>query len=114
MSQVTSKDGTSIAYDRQGHGPAVILVGDRSENAPLAMELAESFTVYNYDQRGRADSGDTLPYAVEREIEDLEALITVAGGTADVEQVKRTWSTQRRSPPCSRGSSTTDDLDDGR
>jgi pimeloyl-ACP methyl ester carboxylesterase len=84
MSQVTSKDGTSIAYDRQGHGPAVILVGDRSENAPLAMELAEYFTVYNYDQRGRGDSGDTLPYAVEREIEDLEALITVAGGTAHV------------------------------
>jgi pimeloyl-ACP methyl ester carboxylesterase len=84
MNRVTSKDGTSIAYDRQGRGPAVILIGDRSENAPLAVELAEYFTVYNYDQRGRGDSGDTLPYAVEREIEDLEALITVAGGTAHV------------------------------
>jgi pimeloyl-ACP methyl ester carboxylesterase len=86
MSRVMSKDGTSIAYDRQGSGPAVILVGggfvDRSENAPLATELAEQFTVYNYDRRGRGDSGDTLPYALERELEDLEALITEAGGSA--------------------------------
>jgi pimeloyl-ACP methyl ester carboxylesterase len=84
MDRVPSKDGTSIAYDRQGSGPAVILVGgafvDRSENAPLATELAERFTVYNYDRRGRGDSGDTLPYAVEREIEDLEPLIAEAGG----------------------------------
>jgi pimeloyl-ACP methyl ester carboxylesterase len=55
---------------------------DRSENAPLATELAEQFTVYNYDRRGRGDRGDTLPYAVEREIEDLEALIAEAGGSA--------------------------------
>jgi pimeloyl-ACP methyl ester carboxylesterase len=86
MNRVTSKDGTSIAYDRQGNGPAVILVGgafvDRSENAPLATELAERFTVYNYDRRGRGQSGDTLPYAVEREVEDLEALIAEAGGSA--------------------------------
>jgi pimeloyl-ACP methyl ester carboxylesterase len=86
MNRVTSKDGTSIAYDRQGSGPAVILVGgafvDRSENAPLAAELAERFTVYNYDRRGRGDSGDTLPYAVEREIEDIQALIAEAGGSA--------------------------------
>ncbi len=86
MDQVTSKDGTSIAYERQGSGPAVILVGgafvDRSENAPLATELAERFTVFNYDRRGRGDSGDTLPYAVEREIEDIEALIAEAGGSA--------------------------------
>jgi hypothetical protein len=77
MSRVTSKDGTSIAYDRQGAGPAVILVGGglvdpatgragRWENAPLATELAQWCTVYNYDRRGRSDSGDTLPYAVER------------------------------------------------
>lgn len=88
MSRVTSKDGTSIAYDRQGSGPAVILVGggldDGSENAPLAAELAGRFTVYNYARRGRADSGDTLPYAVEREIEDIEALIAEAGGSAHV------------------------------
>jgi hypothetical protein len=83
---VTSKDGTSIAYARQGSGPAVILVGggldDGSENAPLATELARHFTVYNYARRGRGGSGDTLPYAVEREIEDIEALIAEAGGSA--------------------------------
>ena len=86
MDRVTSKDGTSIAYDRQGSGPAVVLVGggfvDRSENTPLAAELAARFTVYNYDRRGRGESGDTLPYAVEREIEDLEAMIAEAGGSA--------------------------------
>jgi pimeloyl-ACP methyl ester carboxylesterase len=86
MDRVISKDGTSIAYERQGSGPAVILVGgglvDRSENAPLAAELAERFTTFNYDRRGRAESGDTLPYAVEREIEDLDALIAEAGGSA--------------------------------
>ena len=84
MNRVTSKDGTSIAYDRIGSGPAVILTGgfDRSENGPLAQELAAHFTVYNYDQRGRGDSGDTLPYAVQREIEDLQTLIVEAGGSA--------------------------------
>jgi pimeloyl-ACP methyl ester carboxylesterase len=86
MNRVTSKDGTPIAYDRQGTGPAVILVGgafvDRSENAPLATHLAERFTVYNYDRRGRGQSGDTQPYAVDREIEDLQALIADAGGSA--------------------------------
>jgi pimeloyl-ACP methyl ester carboxylesterase len=86
MDQVTSKDGTAIAYERLGAGPAVILVGgafvDRSENAPLAAELAERFSVYNYGRRGRGDSGDTPPYAVEREIEDLQALIAEAGGAA--------------------------------
>jgi pimeloyl-ACP methyl ester carboxylesterase len=86
MQQVTSRDGTSIAYDRLGAGPAVILVGgafvDRSENAPLAAELAERFTVLNHDRRGRGDSGDTPPYAVQREVEDLEALIAEAGGSA--------------------------------
>jgi Alpha/beta hydrolase family len=86
MSRVTSQDGTSIAYERTGSGPAVILVGggidDGSENAPLAPELAGRFTVYNYARRGRGDSGDTLPYAVEREIEDIEALIAAAGGSA--------------------------------
>jgi pimeloyl-ACP methyl ester carboxylesterase len=86
MNRVTSKDGTPIAYDRQGSGPAVILVGgafvDRSENAPLATELAQRFTVYNYDRRGRGQSGDTQPYALDREIEDLQALIAEAGGSA--------------------------------
>ena len=86
MNRVTSKDGTPITYDRQGRGPAIILVGgafvDRSENAPLATDLAERFTVYNYDRRGRGQSGDTQPYAVDREIEDLQALIAEAGGSA--------------------------------
>jgi len=86
MNRVISKDGTSIAYERLGRGPAVIMVtgglDDGSENAPLARELAKHFTVYNYARRGRGDSGDTLPYAVEREIEDIAALITSAGGKA--------------------------------
>ena len=88
MNHVTSKDGTTIAYDQRGSGPAVILVGgaldDGSENAPLAPPLAERFTVYNYARRGRGGSGDTPPYAVEREIEDLRALIAEAGGSAHV------------------------------
>jgi hypothetical protein len=85
MNHGTSADGTAIAYERAGSGPAVILVGggatDRSENAPLVPELAQRFTVFNYDRRGRGGSGDTLPYAVAREIEDIEALIAEAGGS---------------------------------
>jgi hypothetical protein len=86
MGYVTSRDGTSIAFDRQGGGPAVILVGgglvDRSENAPLAAALAERFTTYNYDRRGRGESGDTQPYALAREIEDIGALLIEARGSA--------------------------------
>jgi len=86
MSKVISADGTSIAFDQTGQGPAVILVAsalaDRSDAAKLAGLLAERFTVINYDRRGRGDSGDTKPYAVEREVEDLEALIEAAGGSA--------------------------------
>jgi pimeloyl-ACP methyl ester carboxylesterase len=88
MRRVISKDGTSIAYAAVGTGPALVLVGggldDGSENAPLAAELARSFTVYNYARRGRGDSGDTPPYALQREIEDIEALLAEAGGTAHV------------------------------
>jgi pimeloyl-ACP methyl ester carboxylesterase len=88
MNRVTSSDGTTIAFDRLGEGPPVILVcggsTDRSANAPLAALLARHFTVFNYDRRGRGDSGDTAPYAVEREVEDLEALINEAGGAAFV------------------------------
>ena len=83
---VTSRDGTRIAFDRLGTGPAVILVGGatmtRQGNAPLAEALAGDFTVLNYDRRGRGGSGDTLPYSLEREFEDVEALITAAGGSA--------------------------------
>lgn len=86
METVTSQDGTPIAYDRMGAGPALILVCggsvDRSSNAGLAELLASSFTVYNYDRRGRGDSGDTLPYAVAREIEDVAAVAAAAGGRA--------------------------------
>jgi pimeloyl-ACP methyl ester carboxylesterase len=88
MDTVTSKDGTTIAFDRSGDGPPVILVcgasTDRSANAPLAELLAEHFSVFNYDRRGRGDSGDTPPYAVEREVEDLDAVIDAAGGSAFV------------------------------
>lgn len=86
--RVTSADGTKIAYDRKGTGPAVILVGgtldDGAENAPLARLLADHFTVYNYARRGRGASGNTPPYALARELEDLDALIATAGGSAHV------------------------------
>jgi pimeloyl-ACP methyl ester carboxylesterase len=86
LESVTSRDGTSIAYDRRGDGPPVVLVSggsvDRSSNAGLADVLASGFTVLNYDRRGRGPSGDTQPYAVEREIEDIDAVIGAAGGSA--------------------------------
>lgn len=86
MSRVASRDGTLIAYDVQGAGPAVVLVGggldDGSENAPLAAVLARSFTVLNYARRGRGGSGDTQPYMLAREVEDVGALIAQAGGSA--------------------------------
>jgi pimeloyl-ACP methyl ester carboxylesterase len=88
MDEVRSKDGTAIAFERSGEGPSLILVvgafNDRATGAPLAAALQERFTVFNYDRRGRGDSTDTLPYAVEREVEDLEALIEEAGGSASV------------------------------
>jgi pimeloyl-ACP methyl ester carboxylesterase len=88
MRKVISKDGTPIAFDKAGHGPALILVAGamttRLDQAPLAAALAPDFTVYAYDRRGRGESGDTAPYAVEREVEDLDALITEAGGSAFV------------------------------
>jgi len=86
MQKVTSKDGTPIAYERSGDGPALILVGgalsDRTGVASLVPLLAGRLTVFAYDRRGRGDSGDTPPYAVEREVDDIEALIGEAGGSA--------------------------------
>ncbi|HWM05097.1 MAG TPA: alpha/beta hydrolase [Actinophytocola sp.] len=86
MHTLTSKDGTRIAFDRVGNGHPVILVSgataDRRSNASLADALAADFTVLNYDRRGRGESGDTLPYALEREFEDIAALIADAGGSA--------------------------------
>lgn len=90
MRTVTSKDGTQIAYDVTGQGPPLILVlgamGFRKfpNFVELAELLAPHFTVINYDRRGRGDSGDTLPYSVEREIEDLDAVIKDVGGSAYV------------------------------
>ncbi len=88
MQKVTSKDGTAIAFDKTGHGPAIILVsgalGDRSAAVPLTPLLSPHFTVLAYDRRGRGDSGDTVPYAIEREVEDIDALIKEAGGSAFV------------------------------
>ena len=88
MNTITSGDGTKIAYDQTGQGPTVILVAsalaDRSGTRKLAAILSERYTVINYDRRGRGDSGDSKPYAVEREIEDIDALITASGGSAFV------------------------------
>ncbi len=86
MEHLTSRDGTELAYDRIGSGPAVVLICggsvDRMSNAGLAEALATDFTVYNFDRRGRGDSGNTLPYVVEGEIEDINAVIDAAGGSA--------------------------------
>ncbi len=88
METVHSKDGTRIAFDRTGSGPALVCVGgalnDRGSAAPLAGLLAGRHTVLAYDRRGRGDSGDTPPYAVDREIEDLAAVLGAAGGSAAV------------------------------
>ncbi len=88
VQRVRSRDGTTIAYDLVGTGEPIILVdgalctrslGPMSKLAPL---LARHFTVFTYDRRGRGDSGDTAPYAVEREVEDITALVNAAGGRA--------------------------------
>jgi pimeloyl-ACP methyl ester carboxylesterase len=86
---VTSADGTSIGFDVFGSGGVPLLMtagafNTRTTTEPLAVALGSGFTVFNYDRRGRGESGDTPPYAVEREIEDLDALITAAGGRAAV------------------------------
>src|SRR5262245_431793 len=91
MKKVISKDGTQIAFDQSGEGPVLILVGGAleqraldTETAKLAAQplLTQHFTVLHYDRRGRGDSTDTQPFSVEREIEDIEALINEAGGPA--------------------------------
>ena len=93
MRTVTSKDGTTIAYDKHGEGSALILVGGAIEQRALETEtaklaasplLAHHLTLFHYDRRGRGDSTDKQPYSVEREIEDIEALIDEAGGSAFV------------------------------
>ena len=88
MDNVRSRDGTTIAFDKEGEGRALIFVdgalSTRSGKADLASLLSPHFTVYRYDRRGRGDSGDTKPYAVEREIEDIDATIEKAGGSASL------------------------------
>ena len=88
MKTTRSADGTSIAYDEQGSGSPIVLVSGastaRGVHAPPADLLAVDHTVLNYDRRGRGDSADTQPYSVEREIEDLGAVIDAAGGSAAV------------------------------
>jgi pimeloyl-ACP methyl ester carboxylesterase len=88
MERVRSADGTAIAFDRWGGGPPLIMVvgafNTRATTEPLARALSWHFTVLNYDRRGRGDSGDTAPYAIDREIEDIDALIRAAGGSAAV------------------------------
>ncbi|MET7273013.1 alpha/beta hydrolase [Streptomyces flaveolus] len=83
-----SRDGTRIAYERTGQGPAVVLVSGAMSTgatlAPLAAALSDRFDVTVYDRRGRGGSGDTAPYAVEREVEDLAALIEAVGGEASL------------------------------
>ena len=86
---IRSADGTTIAFDRYGDGPPLILVGGAFQHraidqstAGLAQRLGERFTVFHYDRRGRGDSTDTPPWAVEREVEDLAALVEHAGGEA--------------------------------
>jgi len=90
MHTITAPDGTTIAYDRTGTGEPLILIGGAFSyrrfpgQVKLARLLSARFTVYSYDRRGRGDSGDTAPYSIEREIEDLAAVIDAAGGAACV------------------------------
>ena len=88
MTTVRSKDGTAVAFEKSGGGPPVILVDGAlcyrasGPSRPLAAELSRDFTVFTYDRRGRGESGDTAPYALEREVEDIQALVEEAGGFA--------------------------------
>ena len=86
MPTAISKDGTAIAYEKTGNGPGIILVNGALAHRKfygekeLAAKLADNYTVIYYDRRGRGDSTDTKPYSVEKEIEDIEALVEIAGG----------------------------------
>lgn len=88
MQTVRSNDGSRIAYDRHGSGPVVILVAGAlgyrkfTKMEELAKLLADGFTVVNYDRRGRGDSTEAGPFSLDREIEDIAALIESEGGSA--------------------------------
>jgi pimeloyl-ACP methyl ester carboxylesterase len=88
MEKARSRDGTEIAFERVGDGPTVVVVGgalnDRMAGMPLVQVLSPPFSAVTYDRRGRGDSGDTEPYAVEREVEDLGAVIAATGGSASL------------------------------
>jgi pimeloyl-ACP methyl ester carboxylesterase len=91
METVISNDGTRIAFDRHGAGPPIVLVGGAFQyrafdprTAKLAELMSSDFTVFHYDRRGRGDSSNSTPYAVGREVEDLEALLKVTGAPAGV------------------------------
>ena len=90
MPFVTSKDDTQIGYSVVGSGQAIVLVDGAmcyrgmGPATPLAEELKDKFTVYTYDRRGRGESGDTKPYATQREVEDLQAVIEAAGGSVKI------------------------------
>lgn len=91
MGTLVSKDGTTIAFDKYGTGSPIVLVGGAFQyrafdprTARMAKTLSARFTVYHYDRRGRGESGDTMPYSVEREVEDIQALVEDAGGEAAV------------------------------
>jgi pimeloyl-ACP methyl ester carboxylesterase len=88
MQTIGSKDGTRIAYEKSGDGPALIIIGgslaDHAFYVPLAKELSKDFAVYNFDRRGRGQSGDTLPYSVEREVEDVLAIIEMIGQSVNL------------------------------
>jgi pimeloyl-ACP methyl ester carboxylesterase len=83
-----SRDGTPIAFEQMGEGPPLLVIAgascDRARMRPTAEALARSCSVINYDRRGRGDSGDTLPYAIERELEDIAVLIDRLGGRASL------------------------------
>jgi len=87
---IKSKDGTGIAFSKTGTGPAIIIVNGALshrgifDDKPLVSALSKNFTIYTYDRRGRGESADTKPYTVQREIEDIAALINDAGGSANV------------------------------
>ena len=106
MDTLTSADGTRIAYERVGDGPPLIVVGgalcDRARLRPLCAALGAHLTVFNYDRRGRGDSGEGEGHDVERELDDMAALVAAAGGSAAVysrRPVATTTSSGRSSPP---------------